>query len=363
MERVIYFLLVTVFAFNIGCENTVNLKAPYEVIPVVYCLLDQTDSYHYVKVSKLFNGDLDANEMAKVADSSYVDVKEIKVERILEGGVVDSNSIYYLRDTVLSEKESGVFYGPDQILYYFYEPFLNSKSEYRLTVDVGNGKPAVATTSLIEDSNPFSHFTWSRFTGGVSLISNESFNQLQVKLVPAKNTRQTAVNMYFTYCTQLLNGDSYADTIRFQLGSKLVDNPEVPKELDFTLEEGLFYKTVSENVPDEIETDGLAYRSAGQIFFEVVNAGEDFFTYMEVNSPTNAVFQQKPPYTNFENGLGVFSARTKFYSHEIIGGGVGFALTGQSEKELVQGTSYEESYGITGTGGKGFQEGKPINCF
>lgn len=360
MKRVIYFLLITVFAFNIGCENTVNLKAPYEIIPVVYSLLDQNDSYHYVKVAKLFNGDLDANEMAQVADSSYLDIKEIKVEELREGVVLNT---YFLQDTVLSEKDPGVFFGPDQILYYFYEPFLNSKSEYRLTVDVGNGKPAVATTSLIEDSNPFSHFTWSRFAGGVSLISNQSFNQLQVKLVPAKNTRQTAVNMYFTYCNQLSNGDSYSDTIKFDLGSELVDNPDSPKELDFTLEEGLFYKTVSENVPDEIETVGLNYRSAGQIFFEVINAGEDFFTYMEVNSPTNAVFQQKPPYTNFENGLGVFSARTKFYSHEIIGGGVGFALTGQSEKELAQGTSYEESYGIKGTGGKGFQEGKPINCF
>ena len=30
---------------------------------------------------------------------------------------------------------------------------------------------------------------------------------------------------------------------------------------------------------------------------------------------------------------------------------------------MAQGTSYEESYGIAGTGGKGFQEGKPINCF
>src|SRR5690242_20706024 len=52
-----------------GCKNDLNVLAPYKDIPVVYGLLDQKDSVHYIRVNKAFEGSGDAYTMAKQYDS------------------------------------------------------------------------------------------------------------------------------------------------------------------------------------------------------------------------------------------------------------------------------------------------------
>ena len=68
----------------------------------------------FVKISKLFNGDLDAYEMAAVADSSKVDIKEIYIEEYLNDNYVKT---YSLKDTLITNKESGIFASPNQTLW------------------------------------------------------------------------------------------------------------------------------------------------------------------------------------------------------------------------------------------------------
>jgi hypothetical protein len=45
----------------------------------------------------------------------------------------------------------------------------------------------------------------------------------------------------------------------------------------------------------------------GQIF--VTAAGEEFQIYRDLNAPYSSNFQEKPIYTNIENGIGIFSTR------------------------------------------------------
>lgn len=360
------FLIISFFVFTlIGCETDLNVKAPYKRIPVIYSLLDQNDEYHFVKISKLFNGDLDAYEMAAVADSSKVDIKEIYIEEYLNDNYVKT---YSLRDTLITNKESGVFASPNQTIYYFKDANLNSESTFKLVVDIGAEEIASATTSLIKNTSVFQDVSWQRFrtTQQISFAANADLTELQLNVVPPTLAKQTEVNMYFTYCTNFTDGTTDLDTIKYQIGSKTVVNPASPAELKFSLDEAVFYQKILEDIPDADDTPNFSNRVAGVVFFDVVNAGEDLYYYMEVNSPEAAVFQARPPFTNVENGLGIFSARTTFNTiDDFPGGKDGFNLNKESLKVLIEGEfalkNEDEQKQVEGIANKGFIEGVVCN--
>jgi len=364
--KVLKFLpIVFLFITLLGCETDLVVKAPYQRIPIVYSLLDQNDEYHFVKVSKLFNGDLDAFEMAAVADSSVADVKEIFIEEYLNDNFV---KVYNLRDTVITNKESGIFASPTQTVYYFKEANLNAESTFKLVVDIGADEVATATTSLVKNTNVFQDVSWQRFrtTRQISFAANADLTELQMNVVPPTLSKQTEVNMYFTYCTNYTDGTTNTDTIKYQIGSRTVVNPQAPQEITFRLDQGVFYTRILEEILDVDETPNFLNRVAGVVFFDVVNAGEDLYYYMEVNSPDAAIFQARPPFTNIENGLGIFSARTTFNTIEDFPGGeLGFDLNKESLKILIEGEfalkDEDEQNLIRGIANKGFIEGVVCN--
>lgn len=309
MKAIKYYVLILLsgLLITLGCETDLDVRAPYERVPIVYGLIDHNDDIHFVKITKLFNGEQDAFEMAAQRDSSELEVVNAKVEEILNDEVIN---VWDLKDTLITNKQGGDFYAPNQTLYYFKAPNLNTQSEYRLTVDVGTDKPAVATTPLIEDVNVFASSGWSRFIQGVNFYSGDDFIPLEIEVLPPRNAKRVEVNMYFTYCTEYVQGIILSDTVKYELGTKTVNNPDNPKELAFTLPEEVFFTKIINEVPDA--DTSVVQRVPNIVFFEVVNAAEEFHTYMEVYGPGNTVFQEKPPYTNVENGIGLFSSRVTY---------------------------------------------------
>ena len=47
-------------------------------------------------------------------------------------------------------------------------------------------------------------------------------------------------------------------------------------------------------------------------------AGEAFNLFMQVYEPSSSIVQEKPPYTNVENGIGVFSSRYKITENKLL---------------------------------------------
>ena len=67
-----------------GCNNEVDLLAPHQDIPVVYCILNQNDSVHYVRLEHSFAGAANAYEMAKEFDSIYYPEANVWLEEYKE---------------------------------------------------------------------------------------------------------------------------------------------------------------------------------------------------------------------------------------------------------------------------------------
>ncbi len=109
--------LLVVAALLQACSNDLDVNADYKDQTIVYGLLNQRDSVHWVKINKTFLGTGNALDMALVRDSSEYAVDAItyaKVFRINDAGTTTDS--FPLRDTVVTDRQPGAFYSPNQRL-------------------------------------------------------------------------------------------------------------------------------------------------------------------------------------------------------------------------------------------------------
>ena len=75
--------ILTVLAailFITACNNKLNVLSPYKNVTVVYGLMDQSDTAHYIRVNKAFEGNGNAYTMAQQFDSSYYPANQLNVQ-------------------------------------------------------------------------------------------------------------------------------------------------------------------------------------------------------------------------------------------------------------------------------------------
>jgi hypothetical protein len=360
----VYTLSLALAVALTSCDTEVNVNDDYAAIPIIYGLIDVSDSVHSVKINKTFLGTLDANDMATVRDSSeYTSVNAV-IERY-NGGDQPSQT-FSLDEVEVDTKDSGLFYYPSQTIYQFEEEDLPSSGTYRLKVDINNGERSIeASTKLVHLIEIFRTTDWARLkaTGLRFADSDTILSGHELSIVPPQNSKRVQVKALFHYWDVLANnGDTtqVARAVEFNLGTKTVENPILPKELRFFFTGSQFFESILAFVPDFDETPGLVQRIPENMDFEVTFAGEDLHFYMEVNEPSGDLNQEKPEYSNVEGGYGIFSSRLRmlFSEREL-----------NQEIRLSSATLDELTFGrFTGVGTKRFcnssvGSGIPGSCF
>lgn len=303
-------LLITLpllLSFN-SCKNDLDINADWKDVTVVFGLLNQNDSIHIVRVSKAFLGEGDALAFAQVYDSLYYEDISVKMEEYINGNL--SRTIT-LRDTIGIPKEPGIFHYPNQKLYYT-KTSLVPLAEYKIMVyNEKTDKLTYATTGLING------FTFSK-----PLPTENVFGWLPL-----------TVSYPFAWKTGA-NGRLYEFIIRFNYGEKRLEAPfdSVGKFVDWNLgrqrsdflfqgsDMGLNVETVrfyqflnsaimpfNGNIPAQ-----NVERSVGRMDLIMNIASDDFTTFLDVNQPSNTIVQEKPKFTNIENGIGLFASRFNF---------------------------------------------------
>jgi hypothetical protein len=111
------------------------------------------------------------------------------------------------------------------------------------------------------------------------------------------------------------NPDTIARKIDWFLGTFKSQDIQGGEEMITSYQNDAFYAWISDpygsGVPyaDPAEEDKVTERFTDNIDFIISVAAEELNTYMEVNEPSNSIVQDKPNYTNIDNGLGIFSSR------------------------------------------------------
>lgn len=318
MKKLPYLLLIIIASIFIsGCSNDVEINAEYEEIVVVYGLLDVSDDEAglqpdttYLKINKAFLGPDNALIMAQVPDSNNF-IEKLIVEIWAE----ENPSEIITFDTItIDNKEDGDFYNPYQLIYY--SPFKPDPGiKYKL--------------EITHNQNVIKSEAWTieKFVAGN--ISKPGFAKTVGFKYDIVNPVRWDVRDYaprydvvirFHY-KEIWEGST--DTVyRYFDWHKDTQYAGSETEVESYYNGTTFYSALDQYVAytgDEAYLEDLVIsRFTGKVEFIVEAGGDELNTYMEVNAPSSSIVQDRPEYSNIENGIGIFSSRAKAIKTKLV---------------------------------------------
>lgn len=303
-----------------ACEDDIKLDGDFVETAVVYGLLDQADSIHYIKITRAFIGPGSALDNALIADSSYFEQVEATVSEVVNGQVTRT---WQLQDTIVQDKDTnGIFYAPEQKAYYFKtlptgpleaiqtstNPLLSSlkpTATYRFKAIINGGEFEVSgETELVHGmTSPTAsqNFTFKfandpgiYVPSGVAISNSGNAFIASAHLDVLFNEHQGAVKTEKSF--------------RWKLGEA---NVEPYSSRTFTAAGKTFFDLITSNITTDPSIDKRTFQGFNII---ITGGAEDLYNYMAVNKPGSSLAQSKPSYTNLNvtNGkrvVGIFSSR------------------------------------------------------
>ena len=319
MKKIYLIFGVITFLFY-SCDSDINVNTDYEEITVIMGLLDQSQSIQYVQVTKTFLGDDPAPQMATDADNFHYNPDSLLVELHeinSSGDTVDSR---VLKDTIFL-KDVGDFAIDNNIVYYLETPtdyddpnildVLRSDRNYVITVlNIQTNNTATSNTGIIGNSK------WRLDGGNRQFLENYEFFQANDDVInfynlengvnnatPRKPRWDPEKNPGVAIYQPILIFNYFEDGIEKSLEWRLAEKQA--EDSDVTMNAAQFWNflssadTLKSNLP----------RTFKDISIEITLGSQDLKTYMLVNEEITGIVQERPAFSNIENGLGLFSSR------------------------------------------------------
>ena len=330
--------LLCLASMALGCSTDLEINAPYQDITIVHGLLNMRDSIQYIKVNKAFLGEGDALVYAQIQDSNEWQPDAItyaKVFRRLNGAIVDSFPLY---DTLLTNREPGVFHAPEQTVHYFKDSFrdqvlqngipttmyLDEESDYALELMV-KGQRINATTNVVNDFS-FQAADQS-LTIPVNLMDGSDYGGFELNWSSDLDGKRYEAKYRFNY--REVRGTDTTGILSFSQRITNVVNPGTGGGISMAglMEGELFFSTLVNRIPADPTVDKRIFMG---LDFIVSVANDEFHTFLTLSEPVSGIIEDRPSYTNINNGYGIFASR---YDKFILNKGLG----GTTLAELVDG--------------------------
>lgn len=323
MKRTVLFIAAA--ATFAGCSTELDINAPYKDITVVYGLLNMRDSVHLVKINKTFLGEGDAYTFAQIADSSEYNGEDITYAKVFEiasnGSVTDS---FPLDDTLITNREPGTFYSPEQRLFYFRTPFaqdlnagrmyLFQDSRYELRLKVkGNTITSVAPivndfTIAAQDQSLVAKVNFMNPVGAGYV--NYEFNW-----TGRADCKRFVLSYRFRY-DEIRGDDTLSRSITQQLGTRVTANSQGNEELAIIFGGESVFSTIGTVIRSEGNYASASRRIFRGFDFLVDVANDDFHTYLTLTEPVSGIIEDRPEYSNVTGAYGIWGSR---YSKNVVG--------------------------------------------
>ncbi len=345
------FISLVLIVLN-SCNEKIKLIGDFVETAVVYGLLDQADSLHYIKINRAFIGPGNAIEIAGVADSSYFTNVDATISEYLNGNLTRS---WLLRDTILDNKDpNGVFYAPEQKVYYFktmptgFNGVIQNSTNPQMT---SLNPQAIYKIDLVINNGAFSVSAETELVRGItSAAATQNFN-FKFAINPGEYT-STGVTVSSTGNSYVLNtqlkmafyeweSNTYSEKSFFW---KLGEADVLPSSSKiFTANGETFYDLMKSNCT---ENSSISKRTFKGVTIKITGGAEELYNFIAVNKPSSGLAQSKPTYTNLTatNGkrvIGIFSSRqtVEIYHPFYVSPQQSYlrALDKKSTRELCQG--------------------------
>lgn len=296
-----------------GCKNELKLNAPYKEFPSVYALLNPNESIQMIRINKVFLGEGDANQMAKVADSVNYKAGEITVTLLHS-----SNSIITFKDSMIRTAEGA--FNTEQRVYYTKES-IQTSGTYTLNVKNNyTGNVFTATTTAIKELS----------TSQLNKIFSIPFYPYPPGTDAALYIDYSVLTPKFPYEIRFVPNDDasevYKVTLRMHFYDSLYSGNKVYHYVDYTggniEKKDRPYLAISFRGSDIFSSAGLGLsklklsndiygRKLDRIEFIFDSSTQDYLDYLQYVAPSFNIAQIKPLYSNFKDGaaLGIFTMR------------------------------------------------------
>jgi hypothetical protein len=315
MKNLTIFLLVFSMVF-MACETDFEVNADWKEVMIVYGLLDQSQTQQYIKINKAFLGEGDALQMASVSGSVNYNPEDLEVTiiKVKDAG----NDTIYL-DTTLIVKDDGLFATDENIIYVTNiddSNFFVKDKEYILFVlNKKSGHEVSAKTHLIHGLKLTNNTPLQKMSFYDPILHSPPFPP------PPYEKRTTTVNWDHStngriyqiiariyYWDFFSDGTSSLEYLEWVQPTQLYDGRT---NMEYTFDGDVFVNHISKNIPTptDLLPDILDSRLLAYMELRYTVGSEDLYTYMEVNEPFEGIVQERPSFTNINNGIGLFSSR------------------------------------------------------
>ncbi len=297
----IAFALTIMGLLTTSCANDVDINTEYQEITIVYGLLNQSQDRQYIKITKAFQTEGNVIIAAKDPKNSMYDPKDLEVW-LDEYFGADYLRTIYLDSVVITNKDSGEFYYPNEIVYATPVGIqIKQTREYKLNIKVkSTGRLIEGKTFMVQDfsiKKPSAWQNYASFTG--------NYNQ-KVEWKSAKNGILHQLTIRYFYTDIPASGPRTSHSVDMNFGLKRASNANGGETIIQEFNGNSFYQNLAAHI-DLPEAGMKRYSDSLYYIFDV--ADEDFTIYVDINGPSNSIVQERPAYSNITNGIGLFSAR------------------------------------------------------
>ncbi len=298
---------VALGALFTACTTDLDINAPYEEQTVVYGLIDYSDTNHRLKIGRTFLGEEGAFDMAQQFDNLYYgDTIEVSITDL------DDGTIYPFDYTVESTKPPGTFASPDQVVYKA-SMVLDDAHTYRLDVITSETEPKTeGTTGLVREFRILRPSPLQR----INLAGPGDFTVEWNSAVNGK-VYELRAEVHYLETDRSNLADSVMKRTVWRIRSDMESrNTDGGEEMSYSIAYPTFFTAMLAAIP----VDEQVNRYLRAITFYVSAGTEEFNLYRRVYKPSTGIAQERPPYTNLTNGVGLFTSRhtESIYSKRIL---------------------------------------------
>lgn len=307
-----------------SCSTKVELYADYKDVAVIYAMIDPQADTNFVKIIRAFCGTnddpIDANEVALIPDSSNypgkLDARIIELRNTAGDSYKPTGREFALDTMTLHNKELGVFYAPDQKIYYTTEHFNaeanGKKYKYRLVVVKPNGDTLTAQTSMVGGED------FAILSGGTNfqIAPTEAMGKMYFRADGAAVVYE--IKMQFNYREQHSGQEVKLKNVSRSFGTKpLSSYPKVENTDDSYYQEysvNWLFNALTNAIGDDTVVNSNnpnVVRYMDDFVVSISAAGQELYYYYLVNqAQSNSIAPLVSTYTNIHGGGGLFSSRT-----------------------------------------------------
>jgi hypothetical protein len=306
MRFLIIFLISSLMMFS-SCKNDFDINDEWKDITIVYGILNSSQTTHYLRVQKAYLGDGNAYDMAAISDSIlYQQNLNIYMEE-WKNGVLKKT--FNFNDKVFIPKDSGLF-AYDNHYVFKTTGVLDPAAEYRIFIEK-EGQPTVASSTGLLSSfiikNPPMYQPLP--------VSFHSSNAYDLEWESCAGGKVYNVEIDFTYW-EITATDTIARKLNWNgLSSVTAPTLAAGQKLTLGVTGSSFLSFVNSKIIDDPAVIKRVAKQKG-IDFHFYVGDENLYTYMQLTAPSSGLIQDKPSYTNIENGVGLFASR---YNQSITG--------------------------------------------